>query len=78
MIEEKFHDAFYAPAYYRPLQEDIRCHICGTRLKTSYAESRLYAVKCGYCETITLVKANSPAEAARYVGRDAGKDGNNG
>lgn len=78
MIDDKFHEAFTADAYYRPTPDDIRCRRCGTRLKAYYAEDRLYAVKCGFCETITLVKAGNPSDAARYVGVDSrrAEDGN--
>lgn len=67
--DDTFHKAFMADALYRPTPEDVRCNKCGTRLKAYYCEGRLYAVKCGYCESITLVKASSPSEAALYVGR---------
>lgn len=68
IVEKKMFDAFCANAQYNPTPTAVYCRNCGTRLKTYYAESRLYAVKCGYCETVTLVKANNPTEAARYVG----------
>lgn len=67
-IELCMRNAYKAPALYRPLTEDIRCRNCGTKLKAYYAEDRLYAVKCGYCETITLVEASNPQQAARFVG----------
>lgn len=70
-IDELFHNAFMANANYKPIPENILCRKCGTRLKTYYCEGKLYAVKCGYCGMITLVKANNPSEAARYVGFDA-------
>ena len=47
------------------------CHRCGTLLATAYHEERLYSVGCGKCETITLVKARDPYEAARKVGIEA-------
>lgn len=68
IVENKMHDAFTADAYYTPMATAVYCRNCGTRLKAYYAESQLYAVKCGYCETVTLVKASCPTEAARYVG----------
>jgi ribosomal protein S27E len=69
MIDKKFHDAFKVEAFYQPLVfSDVRCRNCGTKLKTYYAEARLYSVKCCYCETITLVRADNPTQAARYVG----------
>lgn len=72
MSDRTFHDAFKQEAYYLPTTPEVRCRNCGTWLKTYYAEARLYAVKCGYCETITLVKASNPTEAARYAGEYAG------
>lgn len=69
-VDELLHKAFTVDAYYIPAT-DVRCRNCGTRLKVYYAEERLYAVKCGYCETITLVRANNPTEAMRYVGEYA-------
>lgn len=68
VVEKKMWDAFGANAQYNPTPTAVYCRNCGTRLKAYYAESRLYAVKCGYCETVTLVTANNPTEAARYVG----------
>ena len=65
--DDFFHAAFQNNVYYKPI-EPIYCHKCGTRLKVYYAEERLYAVRCCYCESITLVKASNPAEAASYVG----------
>lgn len=68
MNDRKFHKAFLSDAYFVPSPTAVYCRNCGTRLKTYYAELRLYAVRCGYCETITLVRASNPTEAARYVG----------
>lgn len=70
MFDNKFHEVFDSGVCYAPAA-DVRCHNCGTRLKVYYAENRLYSVKCGYCETLTLVKANNPTEAMRYVGEYA-------
>lgn len=75
MFDDKFHEVFAADALYRPTPEDVRCRNCGTRLKAYYAENRLYAVKCGYCEMITLVKARNPSDAARFVGYDNRRSG---
>lgn len=44
------------------------CQRCGSYLGTVYHEERLYSVGCCKCETITLVKARTPHEAARKVG----------
>ena len=68
MLDDKFHEAYTADAYYCPSPTAVYCRNCGTRLKVYYAEGRLYAVKCGYCESITLVKASNPTQAARFVG----------
>lgn len=68
ILEQKFFAAYNADACYQPTPTEVYCRNCGTRLKVFYAEGRLYAVKCGYCETVTLVRANNPTEAARYVG----------
>ena len=66
MNDRKYHEAFTADTYFVPT--NVFCKCCGTRLKVYYAEKRLYAVKCGYCESITLVKADNPTEAARHIG----------
>lgn len=71
MSDKTFHIAFKQEANYFPPPTRVNCRNCGTRLKVYYAEGRLYAVKCGYCETITLVKANNAVEATRYVGEYA-------
>lgn len=75
MSDRIFHQVFKRDANYFTLPIKIKCRNCGTRLKVYYAEERLYSVKCGYCETITLVKASCPAEAARYVGEYAEEEG---
>lgn len=49
-------------------EQNAICPRCGTALETAYHESRLYSVKCGTCETVTLVKARNPFEAAGKVG----------
>ena len=59
ILDKKMCDAYYATAQYQPTPTAVYCRNCGTRLKAYYAESRLYAVKCGYCKTITLVKASN-------------------
>ena len=63
-----FHDAYKQDAFCNPLPTAVFCRNCGTRLKVYYAEGRLYAVKCAYCETVTLVRAANPVEAAEFVG----------
>lgn len=50
------------------LQQRAVCAQCGNLLATAYHEERLYSVRCSHCETITLVKARNPYEAARRVG----------
>ena len=71
MNDKIFHEAFKQEANYFAPPTRVNCRNCGTRLKVYYAEAKLYAVKCGYCETITLVKANNAVEAQRYVGEYA-------
>ena len=44
------------------------CARCGRELETSYCEERLYMVRCRQCDTVTLVKAASPAAAAERLG----------
>ena len=46
----------------------VLCARCGHELKSSYCEERLYMVRCQECETVTLVKAASPAAAAERLG----------
>lgn len=69
MLDDKFHEAYTADANYYPPPTPVYCRNCGTKLKVYYAENRLYSVKCGYCETVTLVRASNPTQAARFVGR---------
>ena len=73
-VDEVLHAAHCAPAMYERTPEDIRCKICGRRLKTYYAEERLYAVKCSCCDYVGLVKAKSPSEAAKVFGTKDGGD----
>ena len=73
-IDDLMHSVFDCAALYRDTQEDVRCRTCGTRLKTYYAERMLYAVKCCRCNTITIVRAKNPSEAACLVGEDAKED----
>lgn len=69
MLTDKiFHDAYQQDAFYTPLPTAVFCRNCGTHLKVYYAEERLYAVKCAYCETATLVRAANPVKAAEFVG----------
>lgn len=67
--DDIFHAAFHNDVYYKPIDTHVYCNKCDTRLKVYYAEERLYAVRCCYCESITLVKASNPVEAASYVGK---------
>lgn len=55
---------------FRPTSKPICCNTCGTKLKVYYAEEKVCAVKCGYCEYIGVVKANSYDEAALYFGKE--------
>lgn len=54
---------------FRPTSRSIYCNKCDTKLKVYYAEEKVYAVKCGYCEYVGVVKANNPEEAALYFGK---------
>ncbi len=69
-IDEKIHDIYgmTLPYVKLPYGADVRCKVCGTQLKTYYAEKRLYLVKCGYCDMITMVKASNPLKAAIMTG----------
>lgn len=71
MIDDKFHEVYKADVLYHPALTDVRCRECGTRLKVYYCENGLYAVKCGYCDYIALVKASNPTTAMRYFGEFA-------
>jgi len=76
-IDQIFHEAFKSDALFRPVGgADVRCRNCDTKLKTYYAEERLFAVKCCYCETVSLVKANNPIAAAMCVGERKRGGGN--
>ncbi len=46
----------------------VICTRCNRELNVAYHEERLYSVECSGCETVTLVKARSPYEAAEKVG----------
>lgn len=67
-IDSRLHGIYDAELFYHPTPTAVYCNNCGTRLKAYYAEGGLYVVKCGYCDTITIVKASNPTQAARYVG----------
>ncbi|MBP0983065.1 MAG: hypothetical protein J6A19_05000 [Oscillospiraceae bacterium] len=68
-IDHKMLDVYKADVHYSEIANVVvRCRKCDTKLRTYYAEDRLYAVKCGYCDYIALVKAGSPSEAAMAVG----------
>ena len=49
-------------------ESDATCPHCRRRLGVYYCESGTYAVKCHECETVTLLEARSPAQAAARVG----------
>ena len=55
---------------FRPTQKPIYCNKCGTRLKVYYAEEKVCVVKCGYCEYIGIVKADSYEDAALHFGKE--------
>ena len=44
------------------------CHRCGRLLKIYSCENGTFAVQCGKCETVTLVQAQNPEQAAMKVG----------
>ena len=68
MTDKTIHEFFEARLPYKPMLTKVNCRNCGTQLKVYYAEKRLYAVKCCFCETVTLVEADNPTQAMRYVG----------
>lgn len=49
-------------------ESDATCPHCLRRLGVYYCESGTYAVKCDECETVTLLEARSPEQAAARVG----------
>lgn len=57
---------------FKPTYKPIFCNKCGTKLKVYYAEEKVCAVKCGYCDYIGIVKANSYEDAALYFGMEEG------
>ena len=67
MSPDKAARRIYEAKLHRTPQRVV-CPNCGTLLATAYHEERLYSVRCSHCETITLVKARNPYEAARRVG----------
>lgn len=71
MLDQTIHEIFSSTTLYKKLPNKavIRCKECGTPLKTYYAEERLYLVKCGFCETVTMLKASSPITAAAMIGK---------
>lgn len=68
MFDDVFHNVFRANARFVPPPAPVVCRKCGDHLKVYYAESRLYAVRCGYCESISLVHAKSPMVAVLHFG----------
>lgn len=60
--------AAYGQRLVRTRPTDATCPKCGERLSTYYCENRTFAVKCGKCETVTLVKARNSDTAAMHVG----------
>ena len=74
-IDMIIHRVYKQDVNYAPTMTDVRCRTCGTRLKVYYAEEKLYAVKCGYCEYVGLVKADNPTHAMRFFGEYAEKGG---
>lgn len=70
-IDARMHSVYKHEVNYTPTMTDVRCRMCGTRLKAYYAEEKLYAVKCGFCEYIGLVKTDNPTQAMRFFGEYA-------
>jgi ribosomal protein S27E len=66
--DETLREVYRARLVYTPTLTKVNCRNCGTRLKVYYAEEAIYAVKCVFCETVTLVEANNPTQAMRFVG----------
>lgn len=71
-----FHKAFRADVVYKPMRRSdgfrAFCRKCNTELKLYYCENSLYAVKCEACESITLLEASNPLDAARVAGNVCG------
>lgn len=72
--DKKIRDILKTDVLFRPTATPIYCRECGTRLKFYYAEERVCAVKCGYCEYIGIVRADSPNKAAFYFGEEKRND----
>lgn len=68
--DEKIRDILKLEVEFHPEIGKVHCNTCGTRLKVYYAEEKTYAVKCGYCEYIGIVKEKSPMRAAFHFGRE--------
>lgn len=68
MDDKTIRDVFTARLPYKPMLTKVNCRNCGTQLKVYYAEEGVYAVKCCFCETVTLVEASNPTQAMRFVG----------
>lgn len=44
------------------------CPVCGSELKYSYHEDRLYSIYCPRCKIVTMVRESSPTKAAIAMG----------
>ena len=62
------HEAYNGLKIRRFDHHGYQCMHCGAKLETTYLESRLYAVRCPDCHTITLIEARNPIMAEHAVG----------
>ncbi len=67
-VDRLMHAVYRADVMYRESTIGVMCRRCGTRVKAYYCEDRLYAVRCDGCESVTLVRAQSPIDAMLVVG----------
>lgn len=49
-------------------ESDAVCPNCNRNLGVAYCEDGVYAVRCRYCEIVSLVHARNPRKAAEKVG----------
>lgn len=47
---------------------EANCPKCNRQMEIYYCEEGTYAVRCTSCETVTLIRAHNPREAAARVG----------
>lgn len=63
-LAHKLYDSKNNGGAYIARDTGVRCGRCGHELQAHYCEERLYIVDCGHCKIKSLVKANSPKDAA--------------